>query len=70
MTMLKVIPIPPTITKIRIVDEKGMPTKAFSDFLQALLKRLNDPGLGQMYVENGDLTWNDATQTPHVIVVA
>jgi hypothetical protein len=68
--MVKVIPIPPTTAKIKLIDEKGMPTKAFTDFLQAVTKRLNDPGLGQLYVENGDLTWNDATQTPHVIVVA
>jgi len=68
--MARVLAVPPTIVKIQIVDDKGMPTKAFTDFLQAVLKRLNDPGLGQIYVENGDLVWNDATQTPHVIVVA
>lgn len=70
MKMAKVIPIPPSTARIKLVDSEGYPTKAFTDLLQAITKRLNDPGVGQLYVENGDLVWNDATQTPHVIVVA
>jgi hypothetical protein len=68
--MAKVLATPPSIVKVKIVDSEGYPTKAFIDLLQGMNKRLNDPGVGQLYVENGDLVWNDATQTPHVIVVA